>query len=243
MPRWACRATPARPSVPRSRRTRPACLFSRVKGFTTSYTSRPSASRLPAALHRARLPRLAQEAVFLPSAHLGRIAARQDGEVPVQEGHRRHPGLPPEVFDEALHTDLAPEVQQVFGIGVDGDDPGKLCAGTATPKALPSQKRRTLASLGSEGKSWAGSPRGPPHAMSPHERHPGRPPILRRGQLRPWAAASSRPSSSWAPPRSGDSGDCPDASGAAGASRRPRAWQSRREGGKLGGPQNRETPP
>ena len=45
--------------------------------------------------------------------------------------------------------------------------PAKLCAGTAIPKSLPSQKRRIFASLGSDGKSWAGSPRRPPQRW-PH---------------------------------------------------------------------------
>jgi len=168
MPRWACRAAPASPSVPRSRRTRPACLVSRMKGFTTSYTSRPSASRcrrpltVPAC-HASRRKtsssRWPTSAVLLLTSTVRSRSSKATATTPdcrPRSSIRRSTPISRRKFSRysaSAWTAMAPE---------------KLCAGTATPKALPSQKRRTLAPFGNDGKRWAGSPRLPPHQRCPH---------------------------------------------------------------------------
>ena len=52
--------------------------------------------------------------------------------------------LAAEILDLTLHSDLFLEVENIVGVGVDRDDPGKLRAPTATPKALPFQNSLSL---------------------------------------------------------------------------------------------------
>ncbi len=141
---------------------------------------------LAPALHRAGLQRLMEQWTWLFPADRRGVAARQNGEVPVQERDFHNSRLPAQVLDEGLEADLFAEIEQVLGVGMDDDDPGEALGRNGDAEGAAFPEPANLGILGKRREELRGVTAQASPALPPHERHAGRPWVFRGRRPRPF---------------------------------------------------------